>query len=369
MEPHFHPRFPVLAPVLLVSLSLAVVACSPTHADDPRTQPPLVRVVSATSSTQATRAVTGVVVARVQSDLGFRVGGKLIERLVDAGQTVRRGQVLMRIDPTDLALATSAQANAVEAARARAVQTGADEKRLADLVSAGAVSVSAYDQAKAAADSARAMLSAAEAQASVARNLAGYSTLLADADGVVVETLGEPGQVVAAGQAVVRLARSGPREALVSLPETVRPQVGSMAVATVFGAGQAEGPATLRLLSDSANAQTRTFDARYVLQGAAAGAPIGSTVTIRFQTGLPDSRFDVPLGAVHDAGKGPGVWLVSADATPQVRWQKVDVASLSEDSASLAGGLKNGDRFVAVGAHLLHDGEAVRVEGAAEVAK
>ena len=367
MDSFFRRRLPLASQVGIASLSLLLAACSQSHAEDPRTQPPLVRVVSATASAEAGRTVTGIVVARVQSDLGFRVPGKVVERLVDAGQAVRRGQVLMRIDPTDLALATQAQANAVEAARARAVQTAADEKRLADLVSAGAVSVSAYDQARAAADSARAMLSAAQAQADVARNASGYSSLVADADGTVVETLGEPGQVVAAGQTVVRLARSGPREALVSLPENIRPQVGSKGVATVFGSGQAEGSATLRLLSDSANVQTRTFDARYVLQGAAANAPIGSTVTIRFQAGMPSgSRFDVPLGAVYDPGQGPGVWLVSGDAQPQVRWQKVDVAALSEDSASLSGGLKEGDRFVAVGAHLLHEGEKVRIEGAAK---
>jgi RND family efflux transporter MFP subunit len=191
---------------------------------DPRTLPPIVRVAVAGPAVHGERRFSGVVSARVQSELGFRVGGKVIGRLVDAGQTVRRGQPLMRIDAADYALAVSAQNELVEAARARAVQTASEERRYRGLVSAGAVSALAYDQAKAAADAAQAQLAAAQAQARVSRNAAGYAVLTADADGVVVETLAEPGQVVAAGQPVVRLAHAGPREATITLPETVRPR-------------------------------------------------------------------------------------------------------------------------------------------------
>jgi biotin carboxyl carrier protein len=164
-----------------------------------------------------------VVVARTQSDLGFRVQGKILERFVDTGQTVKRGQPLMRLDPADLKLQAVAQQQAVDAARARARKAISDEARYRGLVGAGAVSASEYDQIKAAADSAKADLSAAQAQANVAQNATGYAVLLADSDGVVMETLAEPGQVVSAGQAVIRLARAGQREALVQLPETLRP--------------------------------------------------------------------------------------------------------------------------------------------------
>lgn len=209
-------------------LSLPLAACQKAESD-PRTEPPLVRVMTPATQGAANRAFTGIVVARVQSDLGFRVGGKVVERLVDARQVVRRGQPLVRIDHTDLGLGTQASQETAQAARARAVQTAADERRLRDLLGAGAVSASTYDQTRAAPDSARAQLSAAEALARVSRNEANYGILVADADGTVVEKLAEPGQVVAAGQTVVRLARSGPREALVQLPETIRPTVGSAA--------------------------------------------------------------------------------------------------------------------------------------------
>lgn len=339
-------------------LALVLAGCSSAE-PDPRTLPPLVRVTVPSAGTEGAREFTGVVAARVQSDLGFRVGGKVVQRLVNAGQTVRRGQPLMRIDGTDLALATRASIGTVDAARARAVQTAADEARLRDLVGAGAVSASAYDQAKAAADAARAQLSAAQAQARVARNETGYGVLRADADGTVIETLAEPGQVVGAGQVVVRIARSGPREALVQLPETVRPGIGSIAAARTYGG--ATGGATLRQLSDAANPATRTFEARYVLDGPAAQAPLGSTVTVALALPGSGAAIDVPLAAIHDAGKGPGVWIVRAGKQPSVAFRPVRIAALGDETARIVAGIRPGERIVAMGAHLLHQGQPVRV--------
>src|SRR3954464_736910 len=123
-------------------------------------------------------------------------------------------------------------------------------------------------------------------------------TLLADADGTVVETLGEPGQVVSAGQTVVRLAQAGPREAVVALPETIRPAIGSVAEATVYGSDGLRYTAHLRQLSNSADAQTRTYEARYVLDGEAAAAPLGATVTLRLTGQANEPEIQVPLGAV-----------------------------------------------------------------------
>lgn len=350
------------ATLALCLLPLALVACGdPSGADDPRTQPPLVRAATVVSAADASRAFTGVVVARTQSDLGFRVQGKILERLVDTGQTVKRGQPLMRLDPVDLSLQAQAQAQAVAAARARARQATDDEARYRGLVAAGAVSASAYDQIKAAADSARAELSAAQAQANVARNATGYAVLLADADGVVMDTLAEPGQVVAAGQPVVRLARAGQREAIVQLPETLRPAIGSEAQATLYGSAKQSVSARLRLLSDAADPVTRTFEARYVLEGALASAPLGSTVTLHIaEDKMPGQVLQVPLAAIYDPGKGAGVWAISGKPA-KVSWQSVQVLGLGDDAASVTGGLRPGDQVVALGPHLLHDGEVVRI--------
>ncbi|WHS57788.1 efflux RND transporter periplasmic adaptor subunit [Pseudomonas sp. G2-4] len=343
-------------------LPLVLTACGGSStATDPRTLAPLVRVAQVQGSSANARSFTGVVAARVQSDLGFRVSGKVLERLVDAGQSVKKGQSLMRLDPVDLGLQARAQQEAVTAARARAKQTADDEARYRELVAAGAISASGYDQIKAAADTAKAQLSAAEAQADVARNASSYAVLVADADGVVMETLAEPGQVVSPGQPVVRLARAGQREAVVQLPETLRPAPGSSAQATLYGNTTGTVTAKLRLLSDSADRVTRTFEARYVLEGALANAPLGSTVTLRIAEGAaPGPVLQVPIAALYDPGNGTGVWVIDGEPA-KVTWRPVQVLGLSDDAARVAGPLKVGERIVGLGAHLLRDGESVRL--------
>lgn len=349
-------------------LPLVLTACGDSStAKDPRTLAPLVRVSEVQGSSDLSRSFTGVVAARVQSDLGFRVAGKVLERLVDSGQVVKRGQPLMRLDPIDLGLQARAQQEAVAAARARAKQTADDEARYRDLVAAGAISASGYDQIKAAADTAKAQLSAAQAQADVARNASGYAVLLANADGVVMDTLAEPGQVVSPGQTVVRLARAGQREAVVQLPETLRPAAGATAQATLYGVTTGAVTAKLRLLSDSADRVTRTFEARYVLEGALANAPLGSTVTLRIaEDSAQRQALQVPIAAVFDPGKGAGVWVIAGEPA-KVSWRPVQVLSLSDDAARVAGDLKVGERIVGLGAHLLRDGEEVRLSQPGDV--
>jgi RND family efflux transporter MFP subunit len=326
---------------------------------DPRLRPQLVRIAMVKPAGASERAFTGIISARVQSNLGFRVPGKVIERLVDAGQDVRAGQPLMRLDQKDLDLALTAKENAVAAARALAVQAKADEARYRQLTAAGWVARQRYDQAKSAFDSATAQLAAAEAQADVARNEAGYSLLLADADGTVVETLAEPGQVVAAGQTVVKLAHAGPREATVNLPETVRPAIGSSAQARVYGGASARTPARLRQLSDAADAASRTYEARYVLDGEAAQAPLGATVTVTLATGGTTEAVEVPLGALYDNGQSTGVWVVDLQLS-SVSLRAVQVRRLAEETAIVTG-VNSGDRIVALGANLLHEGERVHI--------
>ena len=335
-----------------------LASCSGKNERDPRTEVPRVQISTVRPAGETQRSFTGVVAARVQSDLGFRVGGKVVARLVNVGERVRRSQPLMRINPTDLSLAVAVQQETVSAARARAVLAAAEEKRLRGLDQKGAISAQAYDEAKTASDSAWAQLASAEASASTAGNARDYAVLSADADGVVVDTLAEPGQVVSAGQPVVRLAQDGPREACISLPETVRPAIGSTAIATIEGAPVGSS-ARLRQLSDSADPHTRTFDARYVLSGEAAQAPLGRTVNVALET-TRDEGVVVPLGALHDGGSGPGVWVVPPGAN-QVQWRSVRVAQLDAETAVVDAGLRVDERVVGLGSGLLHAGEIVSV--------
>jgi RND family efflux transporter MFP subunit len=356
------PRVPsslLAAVVTTATLGLAACKPQPQSAADPRQSDRLVEVATVQTAPGIGRTYTGIVAARVQSNLGFRVQGKVIERLVDTGQIVRQGQPLMRIDPTDYVHAVTAQAGDVASARARWIQAAADERRYRGLIASGAESQSAYDQAKAAADSAKALLSAAEAQEQVAQNQNSYAVLLADADGTVVETLAEPGQVVTAGQIVIRLAHAGPREASVDLPETVRPAIGSIADASLYGA-TVHVPAHLRQLSDAADPRTRTFEARYVMDGVGAQAPLGATVTLTIGSTSAAIALTVPLGALDDEGKGPGVWVLD-HKTSQVSYRPVEVSMLGSEAAEIAGGVQAGEQIVAMGGHYLHQAEHVRV--------
>jgi RND family efflux transporter MFP subunit len=348
----------VLAGWLMVALMAG--GCSKPAMKDARLQSPRVEGFKAKAAGSNSRTFTGIVEARVQSDLGFRVGGKVLERSVNKGQRVQKGQILMRLDPEDLRLSAAAQQANVEAARAKYTQTSADEKRSAMLVNSGVISRREYDQDRAALDSAKAQLEAAEAQARVSNNSSEYAVLLADADGVIVQTLSEPGQVVAAGQTVIQLAHDGPREALINLPESVRPDLGTIASARLYGQDQTY-QARLRELSEAADSASRTFEARYVLEGEAASAPLGSTVTITLVTKQSSGNQSalVPVGAIYDRGSGPGVWIV--DDKSEVKFRFVKIASIGQEEVVLSRGVDAGENVVALGAHLLHEGQVVNL--------
>ena len=347
----------------LLALGLLVLpaGCRHSSRSDPRTDPPLVRIAIVQSEgSSLSRSFTGTVAARIQSDLSFRVSGKVLARLVSSGQQVHRGQPLMRLDDVDLRLALNAQEEAVVAAAARARQATDDETRDRNLAADGAESVSTYDRMRASAEAARAQWKAAEAQAKVARNATAYALLVADTDGVIVETLAEPGQVVGAGQTVVRLAQHGPREAVVQLPETLRPALGSSAQAALYGRAGMFASTRLRELSSAADPLTRTFQAKYVLEGPLADAPLGATVTVVVPGEGASRDLRVPIGGVFDPGGGPGVWTI-VDQPARVRWRPIKVNRIHDDAVSVSSGLAAGDRVVALGAHILHEGQEVRL--------
>ena len=345
----------------LLALGALASGCSHPTGADPRTDPPLVRTsIVQSKASSPTRSFTGTVGARVQSDLSFRVPGKVLERLVSVGQQVHRGQPLVRLDDVDLRLALSAQEAEVAAAAAHARQATDDEARDRNLAAAGAEPTSTYDRVRASAEAARAQLKAVEARAKVARNATGYALLVADADGVIVETLAETGQVVAAGQTVVRLAQHGPRDAVIQLPETLRPSIGSSAQASLYGRAGVVVPTHLRELSSAADPLTRTFQAKYTLERPLADAALGSTVTVVVpEDGVP-SDVRVPAGAVFDPGTGPGVWAV-VDKPTRVTWRAIKMNRIDDETVSVTDGLKQGERVVSLGAHVLHEGQEVRV--------
>jgi len=313
----------------------------------------------------------GEVKARTESRLSFRVAGKMLKRAVDLGDSVKAGQMLAELDPRDLRLGQDAARASVAMAQASYDQNAADFKRYKDLHDQGFIGPAELERRDMALKTARAQLDQAKAQSNVQGNQAGYAALLADAAGVITGVDVEPGMVVAAGAPVLRLAHDGPRDVVFSVPEdkvglvkALAAQPGRFKVRLWGSAPEEPLPATIREISAAADPVTRTFEARFVLNGAPATAPLGSTVTVRLGVPGQPAAITVPLAAIYDRGRGPGVWVISRQGTPTVSWRAVKVAAISDDAAVVSAGLRSGERFVALGAHMLHQGEAVRIDGA-----
>jgi RND family efflux transporter MFP subunit len=318
----------------------------------------LVRVTHPVETTAGMSEYTGTVHSRIESELGFRVPGKITARLVDPGMLVHRGQPLMRLDPANLALNAAAAKQRLIAANADATRAAAEEERQSGLLAQGAISQTSYEAARAACDASAAVRTAAEAASHDAQLNLEYATLIADSDGIVVDVLAQPGQVVAPGTPIAHLAESGPREVLVAIPETAVADLPREGVAQVYGTHRSI-PARLRELAGAADPITRTFAARFSLQGDGSRAPLGATITLRLGAAR-GMLTAVPLAALHDGGQGMGVWVVTKSS--QVAFRPVTVTALGQETATLAAGtLTPDDVVVALGAHLLRAGETVRI--------
>lgn len=337
----------------LAVLALFLAACS--EAPPPAAAPKLVRTVKvgagATAADGVERGYSGEVRARIETTLGFRVAGKIVERRAELGQAVKAGQVLARLDPTDAGL----QLTQAEAQRALAA---ADVARYRDLKAKNYISASALDARETA-------FKAAEAQAQLAKNQASYTTLVADRSGVIGQVLAEPGQVVSVGQAVFRLAPDGEREIAIALPENEVSsfKLGQAAEVTFWAAGGAAGKplvGRMREISPVADPVTRTYAARVSLKDADPLLPLGMSATVRFPSGAPGvTRLIVPLTAIFQQGDRPAVWRVGADGT--VSLQAVTVSAYTDVGAVVSDGLAGGEQIVAAGVNLLTAGEKVRV--------
>jgi RND family efflux transporter MFP subunit len=324
--------------------------------------PRLVRSFTVISAQGGVAKYTGVIHARTESDLGFRVPGKILEKLVKAGDHVRRGQALMRLDSTDLRLAANAAEAAVEAVRAQNKRALDDELRQRGLVGIKAVSVQEYEQAKSAADATTAQLNSAIAYSKQLENQAGYAVLRADADGIVMETLADVGQVVGPGTVVVRFAHDGAREAVINLPEGNEKIAKSTVIANLYADAGRTFPAKLRELSAMADPLTRTYQARYSLGGIGENAPLGATVTVHLDGENAHGtvpQYEIPVGALYDGGTGTSVWVIHPNTSTLSR-RPVEVTKLGSETALVSKGLRPEERILALGAHLVKEGEKVR---------
>jgi len=307
----------------------------------------------------AKREFVGVVRARYETDLGFRVAGKIVSRGVNVGDRVHVGDVVARLDPQDLKLQVESAEAEFAAATSSLQQAASDLDRYTTLKMRGWASIADFDRKKAAKDEAEGRLERAKRSLDLAHNQLDYSDLKADADGVITATLAEPGQVVAIGQPVVRLAHRGEKEAVVALPETWLAEARSSKATVQLWSGPVRNfTARLRELSPQADAATRTYAARFTIDNPDESVALGMTATVTLSHSADVSVVKLPLAAILNRGTGPSVYVVDTSGALQLR--PVQVASFTEDTALVTSGVSNGDRVVKLGVQKLDAGERVR---------
>jgi len=355
-------RHTTQALALAVALAAGMAACS-------RQEPAAEPVRAVRTMTVSNDSAGGVheyaaeVRARTESRLGFRVGGKITRRQVDLGDTVKAGQVLAQLDPQDLKLAQQASHAALSGAQSNLDWATADFKRFKELRDQGFISSAELQRREVALRSAEAQFEQAKAQASVQGNQAAYSSLLADASGVITGVDAEPGMVVAAGAPVLRLAQDGPRDVVFTVPEDrvgdFRALASKSAPLKVRLWGSTELiEAQVREVAAAADATTRTFLVKADIGNAA--VRLGQTATVLLELPPAPGIAKLPLSALKEEQGKTVVWVVDRNAMT-VRQQPVVLAGADGNEAVVTGGLTPGQMVVTAGVHVLNPGQKVKL--------
>lgn len=352
--------FPALA-LALLAMALLLAAC--TKPEPPQEPVRAVKVMTVgTGNLISTYEYAGEVRPRVESRLGFRVAGKIVRRQAELGQRVKAGQVLAQVDAQDYRLAADAARAQVAAASTNRDLAAADFKRYAILKEQNFISGAELERRETTLKAAQAQLDQAKAQLASQGNQAGYTSLIADAPGVVTAVEAEPGQVVAAGATVVRIAQDGPRDVVFAVPEDkvagIKP--GSPVSVRVW-ASNAALAGTVREVSASADPVTRTYAVKTSLEGAAAPA-LGATAYVSPQSlhRVGAAVIKLPTSALRKDGEGTAVWVLDK-ATMTLKSQPVQVATADGNEAVIAAGLQPGMLVVSAGVHVLSPGQKVNI--------
>ena len=358
--PSFRLHFPGLGAAWSGAV-LALSACSPAQVPPEPVRAVKVITVGA-SSFQSAPEFAGEVKPRIESRLGFRVAGKLVRRQAELGARVRAGQVLAQLDPQDLRLAADAGRAQLAAAQTNRELAAADFKRYSALKDQNFISGAELERRDTTLKAAQAQLEQAQAQLSAQRNQAGYATLVADVAGVVTGVEAEPGQVVAAGAPVVRIAQDGPRDVVFSVPEdkVALVRAGSEVSIRVW-AGNRTLAGKVREIAASADPVTRTFQVKVAIDGPDTPA-LGSTVSV-----LPQSLghngatvIKLPTSALRQEGLATAVWVLDPKSLT-LKSQPVQVATADGNEAVIASGLQPGMLVVSAGVHVLSPGQKVTI--------
>jgi multidrug efflux system membrane fusion protein len=345
----------------IAAAALLVAACS-KPAPPPDTVRPVQLVQVALGSGADTAVFAGEVKPRYETDLGFRIGGKIVERRVDTGARVRRGEVLARLDPMDVGLQAQAAKAALTAAETDLRFAQSELERYRSLHAQKFVSASALDAKKSAYDSAKARAEQARAQQDVAQNQTGYATLGATDDGVITAVAAESGQVVTAGQVVMRLAREAEREVAISIPESRIGEVrdAKSLVVRLWAKPDKLYPARVREIAPAVDPVTRTFAVRVSVLQPDAALQWGMTANVGVIGSAARDVALLPLPSIyHQPDGSPAVWVFEP-ATGKVALRSVTLGPFREDGAVITKGLANGEWVVAAGVNKLQPGQVVR---------
>ena len=363
---NLRPTVPaVLGTLLSTSLLLSLGGCSKEEPKQEDVRPVRAMVVGS-SDIDVNAEFAGEVRPRVESRLGFRVGGKIIARKVDVGTVVKRGQVLMQLDPQDLQLGQTQARATLRAAETQRDLARDELKRYEELRKQNFVSQAVLDARKTAFASAQANVDAARAGFSVQSNQAGYSTLVSDTDGVVTAISAEVGQVVAPGTPVVSVANTNDKEIVISLPEDKVDAMRKVTNVTVrMWANPAVAiPGKIREVSPVADPATRTYPVRVSIPGAGSDVKLGMTARVQFASTSATPQMRLPLTALFNEKSSTAVWVVEKGA---VRLAPVQVGGTSGNDVVIASGIAPGQTVVTAGVNKLKNGQKVKLLAAGMV--
>jgi len=320
-------------------------------------KPPVVKVKQIESSNAAQEEkFSGVVRGRYETNLSFQVGGKIISRDVQAGSLVRAGEVLMTIDPKDIVEQSRSSDAQVVAARAQLELARNNLERYTELFKSEAIAAAILDQYKTQYDAAQANYNAALAQAQQSQNALDYTTLTANADGIISEIGAEVGQVVAAGQTVLKLVQTNEFEVAVNIPENKisNVQIGQR-VTVDFWATKDVVEGTVREISPMADSASRTFTVKISLPEVR-NIQLGMTANVSMLGEISTQAIILPLSAIYQTGNDAQVWLVNGG---KVSLKKIEVTAFDANNVQVRG-LSAGDIVVVAGVQKLRDGQEVR---------
>jgi RND family efflux transporter MFP subunit len=317
---------PFIAFALLALVSLVLAGCDSQAQEEAKPDRPVLTIKVHYEPQMPDRSFVGTVRPRIESDLGFRVAGKVARRIVEV-----------------------------------LAQASAAERRAVDLRAKGWTTDVQMDSARAAADEARGRVARAERSVELTKNNLSYATLTADARGIVTSTSAEPGQVVAAGQGVVRIARVAEKEVVVAIPETLvaRAQSGKARV-SLWSDPDNKYVAKLRELAPAADTATRTYLAKFSIAEATDDVMLGMTATLTLSEPGTERVARVPLSSIYNQGNGPAVF-VADQQTGRIELKPVEVKAYETREAVITGGVLDGESVVALGVHKLDTGQKIRV--------